>query len=53
VGLCGFDQRFNGRAVVAAESLLVIAAEAVAAPNDKQKIVPMLGKIAALPERLG
>jgi hypothetical protein len=36
----GFDQCYNAQAVVAAESLLVIAAEVVQAPNDKQQIAP-------------
>jgi transposase len=49
----GFDQCYNAQAAVAAESLLVIAVEVVQAPNDKQQIVPMLGKIDALPEHLG
>jgi transposase len=49
----GFDQCFNAQAVVATESLLVIAVEVVQAPNDKQQIAPMLDKIAALPEQLG
>jgi transposase len=49
----GFEQCYNAQAVVAAESLLVIAAEVVQAPNDKQQIAPMLGKIDALPEPLG
>ena len=39
--------------MVATESLLVIAAEVVQAPNDKQQIAPMLAKIDALPEGLG
>src|ERR1700732_1798915 len=49
----GFDQCYNGQAVVATESLLVIAAAVVQAPNDKQQIAPMLEKIEALPEQLG
>jgi hypothetical protein len=49
----GFDQCYNAQAVVAAESLLVIAAEVVQAPNDKQQIAPMLEKIDALPEPFG
>ena len=49
----GFDQCFNAQAVVTTESLLVIAGEIVQAPNDKQQLAPMLGKIAALPEDLG
>ncbi len=49
----GFDQCYNAQAVVAAESLVVIAVEVVQAPNDKQQIAPMLGKIDALPEHFG
>jgi transposase len=49
----GFEQCYNAQAVVAAESLLVIAAAVVQAPNDKQQIAPMLEKIEALPEQLG
>ena len=37
----GFDQCYNAQAVVATESLLVITAEVVQAPNDKQQIAPM------------
>jgi hypothetical protein len=39
--------------VVAAGSLLVIAADVTQAPNDKQQLEPMLGKIAALSSELG
>ena len=49
----GFEQCFNAQAVVATQSLLVVAVEVVQAPNDKQQIAPMLGEIAALPEDLG
>jgi len=49
----GFEQCYNAQAAVAADSLLVIAADVVQAPNDKQQLVPMLGKIAALPDELG
>ena len=49
----GFDQCYNAQAVVAVESLLVVTAEVVQAPNDKQQIATMLGKIDALPEHLG
>src|ERR1022692_2859074 len=49
----GYDQCYNAQAVVAVESLLVIAVEVVQAPNDKQQVAPMLGKIDALPEDLG
>jgi transposase len=49
----GFEQCYNAQAVVAAHSLLVIAAQVVQAPNDKQQIEPMLERIAALPLDLG
>jgi transposase len=49
----GFDQCYNAQAVVAAGSLLVIAADVTQAPNDKQQLAPMLDKIADLPEALG
>ena len=49
----GFDQCYNAQAVVAADSLLVVAADVVQAPNDKQQLEPMLDKIEALPEDLG
>src|SRR5450830_1677203 len=38
----GYDQCYNAQAVVAVDSLLVIAVEVVQAPNDKQQIAPML-----------
>src|SRR6202162_5772010 len=49
----GFDQCYNAQAAVAAGSLLVVAADVVQAPNDKQQVEPMLEKIGALPEELG
>jgi transposase len=49
----GFEQAYNAQAVVAAGSLLVVAADGVQAPNDKQQLEPMLGKIEALPEQPG
>jgi transposase len=49
----GFEQCYNAQAVVAAGSLLVIAADVTQAPNDKQQLEPMLGKIADLPDALG
>lgn len=49
----GFEQCYNAQAMVAADSLLVIAAEVVQAPNDKQQLEPMLDKLDALPETLG
>jgi transposase len=49
----GFEQCYNAQAVVAAGSLLVIVADVVQAPNDKQQLEPMLDKIADLPDALG
>ena len=49
----GFEQCYNAQAVVAADSLLVVAADVVQAANDKQQIEPMLEKLNALPEELG
>ena len=57
----GFEQCYNSsralrvdaQAVVAAGSLLVVAADVVQAPNDKQQLAPMLDRIADLPDALG
>src|SRR5450631_2584042 len=49
----GFEQCYNAQAAVAADSMLVIAADVVQAPNDKQQIEPMLNQIGALPDALG
>jgi transposase len=49
----GFEQCYNAQAAVAADSLLVIAADVVQAPNDKQQIEPMLDQIGALVDELG
>src|SRR3954467_6286973 len=49
----GFEPCYNAQAVVAAGSLLVVAADVVQAPNDKRQLSPMLDKLAALPEDLG
>src|SRR5258707_4631999 len=49
----GFEEWYNAQAVVAAGSLLVVAVDVVGAPNDKQQLEPMRGKIDALPEPLG
>jgi len=49
----GFEQCYNAQAVVAVGSLLVVAADVVQAPNDKQQVEPMLEKIADLPDALG
>ena len=45
------EAQFNAQAVVATQSLLVVAVGVVQAPNDKQQIAP--SEIAALPEDLG
>src|SRR6202165_4916193 len=49
----GFEQCYNAQAVVAAGSMLVVAADVVQAPNDKQQLAPMLDKLSALPDALG
>jgi transposase len=49
----GFEQCYNAQAAVAADSLLVVATDVVQAPNDKQQLEPMLGKLAELPDELG
>lgn len=49
----GFEQCYNAQAAVAADSLLVIVANVVQAPNDKQQIEPMLNDINTLPDTLG
>jgi hypothetical protein len=46
----GFEQCYNAHAAVAAGSLLVIATDVAQAPNDKQQLEPMLGKLADLPD---
>src|SRR3954451_3606965 len=48
-----FEPCDNAQAVVAAGSLLVVAADVVQAANDKQQLAPMLGKIDTLPAELG
>jgi transposase len=49
----GFEQCYNAQALVAEDSLLVVATGVVQAPNDKQQVEPMLEKIAALAEPAG
>ncbi len=49
----GFEQCYNAQAVVAAGSLLVVAADVTQAPNDKQQLEPMLNKVNELPDDLG
>ena len=49
----GFEQAFNAQATVATGSLLVVANDVTQATNDKRQIVPMLDKLARLPDGLG
>jgi transposase len=49
----GFEQCYNAQAAVAADSLLVVVANVVQAPNDKRQIEPMLNDIGTLPDDLG
>src|SRR5688500_11443040 len=49
----GFEHCYNAQATVAAGSLLVVAADVVQAPHDKQPLKPMLDQLAVLPEDLG
>jgi transposase len=49
----GFEQCYNAQAMVAADSLLVVATDVVQAANDKQQLAPMVEKLEALPEELG
>jgi transposase len=49
----GFEQCYNAQAVVAADSLLVVATDVVQAANDKQQLEPMVEKLKALSEELG
>src|SRR3546814_15741367 len=48
----GFEQCYNGQAVVDSESLLILAPHLTQAGNDKEHVVPMLDAVQALPEGL-
>jgi transposase len=48
----GFEQCYNAQILVDTESLLVLAPAVVQAPNDKQQVAPLLGKLQALPAGL-
>ena len=48
----GFEQCYNGQAVVDSESLLILAPHLTQAGNDKEQIVPLLDALQALPEGL-
>src|SRR4051812_39646875 len=49
----GFEQAYNAQATVANGSMLVVAADVVQAPNDKQQIEPTLERLGQLPTALG
>jgi transposase len=49
----GFEQCYNAQALVAVESMLVVAPALTQAGNDKEQVAPMLEQIAALPATLG
>jgi len=49
----GFEQCYNAQALVAEDSLLVVAVDVVQAPNDKQQIEPMLEQISKFSEEFG
>lgn len=49
----GFEQSYNAQAMVAAGSMLVVAADVTQDTNDKRQLEPMLNKTTALPEALG
>jgi len=48
----GFEQSYNAQAAVDTESMLIVAAYVTQAPNDKEQVEPMLGKVRANPEGL-
>ena len=48
----GFEQCYNGQAMVDPASMLVVVAHVVQAVNDKQQVVPMIEKLQALPAGL-
>ena len=48
----GFEQCYNGQALVDTETLLVMVPQVTQAANDKQQVVPMVEKLQALPEGL-
>lgn len=49
----GFEQCYNAQAVVAGDSLLVVAQDVVQDSNDKRQVAPMVKKLSELPEALG
>jgi len=49
----GFEQCYNAQAAVAGDSLLVVAHDVTQAANDKKQLIPMVGRLKALPEEIG
>jgi len=49
----GFEQCYNAQAAVAVGCLLVVATDVVQAHHDEQQVEPMLGRLGALPTKLG
>jgi transposase len=49
----GFEQCYNAQALVAEDSLIVVAVDVVQDTNDKRQVEPMLKQIDALAEDLG
>jgi hypothetical protein len=48
----GFEQCYNGQAIVDTETMLVMVPQVTQAANDKQQVMPMVEKLQALPEGL-
>ncbi len=49
----GFEQCYNTQLAVDMDSMLIVNTDTVQACNDKQQILPMLERLAALPKALG
>jgi transposase len=49
----GFDQSYNAQAAVDTDSMLIVATRLVDTPADARQLIPMLEKLAELPEELG
>jgi transposase len=48
-----YEQAYNAQAAVAGGSLLVVANDVVAAPNDKEQLAPMVAQLQARQHELG
>lgn len=49
----GFEQCYNAQAVMATDSMMVVATEVTQAANDNEQLMPMIEKVQALPKELG